>query len=145
MSGDITYHFLGPENANQIRDADVFDGPVKAEFLQEFLNSPNHFLIFASFGTRVVGFAFGLIHAHPDKAPTLFIAEVGVEEDMRRQGIASRVTQKLMDHAGSLGVESAWLATENDNTPARKLYQKLNARESEGIVVYDWGGAMDGV
>ena len=47
---------------------------------------------------------------------------------------------RLVRARGCVGI---WLATERNNAAARGLYRKLDARETEGIVVYDWDGAMD--
>ncbi len=68
--------------------------------------------------------ASSVIMLHPDKQPPLFFNEVRVNHEMRLKGI--------------------WLATKINNVEARALYKKLAARETKGIVVYNWDGAMDG-
>jgi ribosomal protein S18 acetylase RimI-like enzyme len=99
--------------------------------------------VFALAGDRVVGFASGTVLRHPDKQPALFVNEVGVAEDVRQQGIGTTLCMALFATAREIGCQGIWLATESDNAAARALYRRLNARETGGIVVYDWDGAMD--
>ena len=44
-----------------------------------------------------------------------------------------------LDEAERQDFDYIWLGTESDNEPARALYRKLGARETEGLVIYDWG------
>ena len=77
-----------------------------------------------------------------DPEATLFVNEVGVAPAHRRRGIGAELTRRLLDRARALGADAAWLATEADNTAARALYNSLRARETPGIVVYDWGAIL---
>jgi len=143
MQDEIKYHILGPDNANRLKEADVFDNPVDPVQLSAFLAEPGHELVFASVGTKVIGMASGTVLLHPDKQPAFFINEVGVNEDMRLRGIATVLTQMLMKVARDQGCRGIWLATETDSSEARALYRSLDGRETEAVVVYDWDGAMD--
>ncbi len=143
MSVEVTYHILDPQNAHQLEGSDVFDNNVDPKQLIAFLADPGHELVFAAIGTKIVGMASGTVLLHPDKQPLFFINEVGVNEDFRRRGIATSLCELLMKVARDRGCQGIWLATETDNTEARGLYRRLDARETNGIVVYDWDGAMD--
>ena len=90
---------------------------------------------------EVVGFASGTVIMHPDKPTAFFINEIGVHEEYRRQGIARRLMFRIMELARDRGCEGIWCATEADNAAARGLYAALKARETQGIVVYDWDDA----
>jgi len=143
MNEEITYHLLDPRNAHQLEGSDVFDNNVDPEQLAAFLADPGHEMVFAVEGTRIVGMASGTVLLHPDKQPLFFVNEVGVHEDMRRRGIATSLCELLMRAARDKGCQGIWLATETDNLGARALYRRLNARETNAVVVYDWDGAMD--
>lgn len=143
MSTDVSYHLLGQENASQLDGADVFDNPVDQVQLDRFVADPGHELVFATMGEKVVGIASGTVLLHPDKHPEFFINEVAVNEDMRIRGIGTALTKLLMNVARTKGYKGIWLATEMDNVEARALYRKLDARETDAIVVYDWDSAMD--
>lgn len=69
--------------------------------------------------------------------------EVDVTPKQQQRGIATVLCQKLIEIARQRGCKGIWLATEDDNVAARALYRKLDARETAGIVVYDWDGVMD--
>lgn len=143
MEAAPKFHVLNAQNANVLLDSDVFDEDVMPEQLSAFVDDPNHDLIFATVDNVPVGIASGAMLLHPDKAPAFFIAEVGVNEEWRRLGIASGLVSRLIRLARKKGSVGIWLATELDNDEARGLYRKLNARETQDIVVYDWDGAMD--
>jgi len=140
---EITFHRLRSENAALLDGADVFDYPIDPLQLTAFVADNGHELIFAMTGKKVIGLASGTVLLHPDKPPAFFINEVGVNEDMRRRGIATKLVQLLLKVARDSGYQGIWLATESDNLEARALYSKLDARLTESVVVYDWDGAMD--
>ncbi|MCK8464077.1 GNAT family N-acetyltransferase [Aliiroseovarius sp. S1339] len=140
MSDEISVHLLGPHNAHLLAGSDVFDSSVDPKQLAAFLAAPGHQMVFATIGARTVGFASGTVLLHPDKQPAFFINEVGVSENMRRRGIATSLCELLLKTARDSGCQSIWLATEADNIEARALYKRLNARETSGVVVYDWDG-----
>lgn len=143
MTSPITYHRLTRDTAPLLAGADVFDHPVRADQLDAFVGDAGHELVFAMEGATAVGIASGCVLLHPDKAPAFFVNEVGVLEAWQRRGIGAELTQRLLDLARARGCEGIWLATEAQNVPARALYRRLAARETGGIVVYDWDGAMD--
>ena len=143
MLDKIEYHVLNLENALLLDGTDVFDNPIDPAQLGAFVADSGHEMVFATTGSRVIGMASGTVLLHPDKHPAFFINEVGVNEDMRNSGIGTKLTEMLMKIAREKGYQGIWLATETDNVEARALYQKLNARETDAVVVYDWDGALD--
>lgn len=144
MSDAATIHRLGPRNAHRLLGCAVFDHAVDAEELEHFVADPGCELVFATVEGVVVGFCSGSVLRHPDKPPAFFINEVGVLEAWRRRGIATALCREMLRLVRARGCKGIWLATEGDNAAARALYRGLRAREPEGIVVYDWDGAMDG-
>jgi ribosomal protein S18 acetylase RimI-like enzyme len=143
MEREMQVRVLGQGDIEHILASDAFDAaPDRAQTLA-FLGEPNHLILGAFDADRLIGFASGVILLHPDKAPVLFISEVGVNDTYQRNGIGTRLCATLMEKARRRGCGGVWLATEVDNLPARALYCALGARETEGIVVCDWGGVMD--
>lgn len=116
---------------------DVFDTVVVPARLRAYLAEPVNLMIVAVDGDLVVGQAAAVIHKHPDKPDELFIDEVGVSPDWRRQGIAQRMMQALFAHGRSLGCQASWLATEEDNLPARRLYESFG-EDGVSIVMFDF-------
>lgn len=135
---------LGPGDAHVLAGADVFDNPVDPDQARAFLADPGHEIVVARQDGRIVGMATGVVLLHPDKPPAFFINEVGVDEALRRKGVGSGLVERLLQIARDRGCQGIWLATEEDNVAARALYRRAQARETGGIVVYDWDDAMPG-
>jgi ribosomal protein S18 acetylase RimI-like enzyme len=110
---------------------DVFDEPVDERWSAEFLADPRHHLAAALDAGRVVGFASGVHYVHPDKAPELWINEVGVAPDYQRRGLGKALIEALIAHGRALGCGEAWVLTEEDNVAARALYAAAGGREQE--------------
>ncbi|MEJ6403669.1 GNAT family N-acetyltransferase [Yoonia sp. 2307UL14-13] len=145
MTDTISFRHLGPDDLDLLLNIKegLFDNPILPTQAKAFLNDPLHEMILAFDDTKAVGMASGQILLHPDKMPAFFIAEVGVRESHQKRGIAKRLCAGLLDIARKRGCKGIWLATETDNIAARALYHALDARETDGIVVCDWDGAMD--
>ena len=134
----MTYEIrrLTPADASVLeRVADqMFDEPVNAAWAREFLADARHHLVVAVAGDTVVGFASAVHYVHPDKAPQLWINEVGVAPAYHRRGIGRALLATLVDHGRSLGCSEAWVLTEEDNEPARGLYSALGGVASTCIM-----------
>jgi ribosomal protein S18 acetylase RimI-like enzyme len=109
---------------------DVFDHPVDPALTAEFLADPRHHLAIAIEDGRIVGMASGVHYIHPDKAPELWVNEVGVAPSSRGRGVGRRVLGILLDHGRALGCAEAWLLTDDSNAPARRMYASAGGRES---------------
>jgi ribosomal protein S18 acetylase RimI-like enzyme len=114
---------------------DVFDEPVNAKRLAAYLAEPGHLMIVALAGDEVVAQCAAVIHRHPDKPTELYIDEVGVAPAFQRQGIARQLLDEMFALGKALGCEEAWVGTEHDNYPARRLYASRGA-EAEPFVMY---------
>ena len=112
----------------------VFDEPVNPAWARELLADPRHHLVVAISDDTVVGFASAVHYVHPDKAPQLWINEVGVAPAYHRRGIGRAMLATLVERGRSLGCGEAWVLTEDDNAPARGLYQALGGVESACIM-----------
>jgi len=128
--------------------ADVFDEPIDARWTRRFLDDPHHHMVVALDDGVVVGMASAVDYVHPDKAPQLWINEVGVASSHRRRGIGRLLMQALLAHGRRLGCTEAWLGTEHHNVPARALYEALGSAP-ESFVLYsfplgDGSGAAPG-
>lgn len=116
---------------------DVFDHAVDERWTRAFLDDPRHHMIVALDAGGVVGMCSAVDYVHPDKAPQLWINELGVAGTHRRQGIGRLLLDAMLAHGRRLGCTTAWLGTEHDNVPARALYERAGARP-QPFVLYDF-------
>ena len=117
--------------------ADVFDEPVDPQRLAAYLAEPGHLMLVAIDDGQIVAQCAAVIHRHPDKATELYIDEVGVSPKWQRQGIARKMLDEMFALGRSLGCSEAWVGTEIDNDPARRLYEGLGS-EAETFVMYEY-------
>jgi aminoglycoside 6'-N-acetyltransferase I len=138
---DITIRLLANNDAailDSVND-DVFDNPVRADSARRFLDDPNSMIAVALHDDVVVGMATANVYGHPDKALQLFINEVGVAGPYRRRGLGKKLVRLLLARGTELACVEAWVATEEDNMPARALYTALNGKEDPSrAVVYTY-------
>ncbi len=141
---EIRIHRLGPPDLDTLVSTPdgLFDNPVDPLQAKRFLDDPNHEILMAYDGDLAVGMASASVLLHPDKAPVMFINEVGTRDAYLRRGIATALCTRLIDLARESGCKGIWLATETDNVAARGLYQSLDADEMTGVI-YGWDDVLD--
>jgi aminoglycoside 6'-N-acetyltransferase I len=110
---------------------------VQERWARAFLEDARHHLVVAIDDGVVVGMASAVDYVHPDKAPQLWINEVGVAPAYQRRGIGRLLLDALLAHGRTLGCTEAWLGTEEDNLPARRLYESAGG-EAEPFVLYSF-------
>jgi ribosomal protein S18 acetylase RimI-like enzyme len=115
----------------------VFDNPIDRALAREFLRDARHHLAIARADDMIVGMASALHYVHPDKAPELWINEIGVSPVYRGQGIASRMLEALFERARALGCQHAWVLTDHDNVAAQRLYSGAGGRAAP-VVMYSF-------
>jgi ribosomal protein S18 acetylase RimI-like enzyme len=137
MSLALTIRLLGPADAAVLANVapEVFDNEVDPRWTTEFLADPRHHIAVALAGEQVVGMATAVHYLHPDKAPELWINEVGVAPAFRNQGIGKQLMAMLLSRGRALGCTEAWLGTEESNTAARRLYAAVGGVEEPMVYV----------
>lgn len=124
---NVTIHHLqsGDETLLANVAAEVFDYSIDPKRLRLYLAQPNQHLIVACASEQVVGQIRGVIFKHPDKPDELFIENLGVSPTYRRQKIATKLIQTMLELGKSQGCQEAWVATEADNLEGRRFYTSL--------------------
>lgn len=108
----------------------VFDHPIEPRWRDEFVQDPRHHLAIAVAGAQVVGMASGVHYVHPDKAPEMWINEVGVATTYRGAGLGRRLVGQLLTRAHELGCHEAWVLTDQSNRAAMRMYVQAGGREA---------------
>ncbi len=116
----------------------LFDGPADPAATERFLTEPGHHLLFALSGGQPVGFVSGVELTHPDKGTEMFLYELAVDEEHRRQGIGAALVEALRDLARSLGCYGMWVLTDHDNAAALATYLGAGSRPPSSHVLLDW-------
>ena len=110
--------------------AGVFDGVVDPRWSAEFLADPRHHLAVALVDGQVVGMASALHYVHPDKAPELWVNEVGVAPAHRGGGLGRRLLEALFARGRELGCAEGWVLANHSNDAARRLYEAVGGKEA---------------
>lgn len=118
--------------------AELFDDPPIAEATKRFLASPDHHLLVAHDGDRVVGMITGVETTHPDKGTEMFLYELSVAEAARGRGIATSLVTALEELARTRGCYGMWVGTEATNTAALATYRRAGAGAQEPFVLLEW-------
>jgi aminoglycoside 6'-N-acetyltransferase I len=133
----VEIRLLGPGDIavfDRVADG-VFDHAVDPGLSRAFLGDPRHHMAVAIEDGIVVGMGSAVDYIHPDKAPQLWINEMGVAPSHQRRGIGRRIIDALLAHGRAIGCTEAWLGTELENAPARRLYESAGGR-GETCVLY---------
>jgi ribosomal protein S18 acetylase RimI-like enzyme len=119
----------------------LFDAPIRPDQARAFLDNPMNELFLAFDGDLAVGMVTATVLQQPDKAPSLFINELGTRESHQRRGIATALMVAMLKRGRARGCEGIWLGTEPDNAAALALYRKLGATE-RGFVGFGWDDGL---
>ncbi|MHA3978735.1 GNAT family N-acetyltransferase [Halovulum sp. GXIMD14794] len=114
---------------------EVFDAPISPEHLDAYIDDPAQHLLVAVLRGTVVGQLKAVVHRHPEKGPNLFIEELGVSSETRRQGIGTALAERAAQLARQEGCAEIWLATEPENVEGNALYKALGMR-AQHVVMY---------
>ncbi|NNC73212.1 MAG: GNAT family N-acetyltransferase [Sphingomonadaceae bacterium] len=136
---DIDYHLIAADNRDLLDavEKQVFEAPVRDDFLDACLANPNQFLIVAvaeaEGKSRVVGKALSYVFYFPDKPAEIYIEEIDVAKKWRRQGVASGLMNAVGVEGKKRGIAEYWLITEKDNDGARALYERTAHNEQKSV------------
>lgn len=86
-------------------------------------------------GKKLGGFASSRIEHKPYGGEKwLYVDEVDVCVDCRRNGVGTAIMQYILQYAENADCEEIWLGTERDNIAANALYNSLEPDDVESVV-----------
>jgi ribosomal protein S18 acetylase RimI-like enzyme len=131
---------LGPGDEDVVlASADLFDRPPTEAWTARFLSSDGHHLLVAVDDTeKPIGFVSGVETTHPDKGTEMFLYELSVDAQHRKQGVGRALVEALADLARRRGCYGMWVATEPDNAAALATYRAGAAMPPEPCVTLSW-------
>lgn len=118
---------ISPANIGLLTNVEeeVFDAPINGPHLAAILAAGGHILLVAMEEGRVVGQCLGVVLHGPDRAPMLYIDNLGVTPNRRRQGIARDLVQEMLKLGRQEGCKSGWLASDPDSDDALPFYRSI--------------------
>jgi ribosomal protein S18 acetylase RimI-like enzyme len=130
---------LGPgDDADVLAAADLFDAPPTPGWTRRFLAGHGHHLLMSFADGVGTGFVTGVELIHPDKGAEMFLYELGVHDDYRRQGIGRTLVTALADLARERGCYGMWVLTDDDNEAALGAYRAGGGGPPEPTVMLTW-------
>jgi ribosomal protein S18 acetylase RimI-like enzyme len=121
------------EVAGKARPRTAPHAPLDTIPARRFLAQPDVHLLVAFEGDEPLGFvlAYELLRRHGDPI-RLFIYEVGVRAERRREGIGRRLLDELRSLGRERGVGSAFVIAEADDRDALAFYRAAGGKRSKG-------------
>src|SRR6185503_12010679 len=109
--------------------ATLFDHPPDLKATTDFLADDRHHLLIGYVGGQPAGFVTGVELLHPDKPqPEMFLYELGVDEEFRRQGVAAALMQRLVELSKERGCGEMFVLTDDDNAAGNATYAKAGGK-----------------
>jgi ribosomal protein S18 acetylase RimI-like enzyme len=118
--------------------AHLFDDAPTVDGVEALLRREGHHLLFASVDGVDAGFAVGVEVLHVDRAPEMYLDELGTDDAFRRRGVALALLAALRQLAGQRGCDGIWAAVVPDNEPALAMYERAGAADPEPTVIVAW-------
>jgi ribosomal protein S18 acetylase RimI-like enzyme len=104
-----------------------------------YLESPGVLAFVAYAGTEVSGWCWGFHLIRPDGLSMLYLHQIEVAEEYRRQGIGRDLLRAFMTAGAKDGASKMFLTTGADNVAARSLYKAMGGGlASQGPTVNYW-------
>lgn len=114
---------------------------VDVEHLATFLADPKHYLFVAEREGVLTGFLLAYRLDRPDgQEPMLFLYEIEVAAEHRRQGIGSELLAAALEIVKREGWKEAFVLTERSNAAAVAFYESTGGRTEGGddlLFVYE--------
>jgi ribosomal protein S18 acetylase RimI-like enzyme len=118
--------------------AHLFDDPPQPRWVATFLEQPTHHILIALRDGHAVGFVTGVEMTHPDKGTEMFVYELGVTAEARRQGVARALLDELTTLAKERRCYDMWVLTDADNLAALSAYRASGATAESEHVMLTW-------
>ncbi len=135
----VRIQHAGPADAQLVHQAAaLFDAAPRDDAIDRFLRSEDHHLLLALDAGNAIGFVSGVELTHPDKGVEMFLYEIAVAEDARRQGVGTALVEALAAVARARRCRGMWVLTDDDNAAAVTTYRRAGATKEERTLLLEW-------
>lgn len=136
------YRVLGNTETSKMRDllrvfSEAFEDPQNYAsrqpsdtYLRRLLHRDTFFVVVAEKAGKIIGglAAYELIKFEQERSE-IYIYDLAVLDEHRRQGVATKLIETLKHVAANRGAHVVFVQADNDDPPAIALYSKLGTRE----------------
>ncbi|WP_448658549.1 AAC(3)-I family aminoglycoside N-acetyltransferase [Sphingomonas sp. CJ99] len=105
------------------------DAPPGDDWLAERLASPDFIALAAMEDGRTIGAAAYVLTKFEQERREIYLYDLAVAADRRRQGVATALIEALREIARSIGAWVVYVQADHRDPPAVALYSKLGERE----------------
>jgi len=98
-----------------------------------FLEDPRSHLFVALDGDEVIGWAYGYELFRPEGRWMMFMQQIDVIAERRREGVGRTLLDRFVELARSKGHQKMWLYTDAGNEAARRLYDGAGGDPTEKL------------
>lgn len=122
---DFTLHRITAQTAALLDRLaeDVFDYEIDPARVAAYVAAADHALYVAVRDGVVIGQARAVLHRQPDSGADIYIDNLGVAPEAKRQGVATALVDALVTWGKATApCRSVWVATELDNGEANGFY-----------------------
>ena len=138
---------LGPEDVAQAEDAvRSFKSATRSgSSLEALLRNPANCLLVGEAGSEAVGYLMAYRLERPDReASQMFVYEVDVAPDWRRQGVGTALLEEIISLARAERMFEAFVVTGRSNVAARELYTRAGGKvEDESALLFVYPLALE--
>lgn len=113
---------------------DVFDGPIRTDWLAGYLDAPDMILLVAVDAGLVVGQLAAAVQRNPSLPPTLYLDNLGVAPDRQREGVGRRLIAAARGIGRAHGCETVWVAADADDPGAHAFYEAAGLTGRTAVV-----------
>ena len=121
-----------------IEASHLFDKEITRDVAERFLSQEGHHVLIAYEDEKPAGFVTGVEMIHPDKGTEMFLYELGVDDQFRRQGIGTALVRQLAELAESRGCYGMWVLTDDGNEAGVGTYAKADGTSRSNQRMFDW-------
>lgn len=127
-----TFPLACPPDAAEDDIADFVERTLSAEKFAEYLSSPERIVLEARAGEEIVGYLMAVDTAPGDRAidamitarPAIEISKLYVMPGHHGSGVSAALMDAIVARAHTLGRAGLWLGVNQENTRARRFYEK---------------------
>lgn len=109
-----------------------------SEMTKKLVGNSNNIFLIGYFDGQIAGFLYGHVLDRFDRKKKFFIYELGTAPAFRQKGVMREIFAYLFEYLKENNIDSLWVLTEKQNTPAMNLYSSLGGEIVDGEIMFNF-------